>query len=55
MKTYIVFVDGNEVGKVKAKSHNAAEKKAYVCFKGRMKTTDEYEQKLRISVEYTEV
>jgi len=28
MKTYIVFVNANEVGYIKAGSHNAAEKKA---------------------------
>lgn len=28
MKTYIVYVDGREVGMIKAASHNAAEKKA---------------------------
>lgn len=27
MKTYIVYVDGVEVGMIKAASHNAAEKK----------------------------
>jgi hypothetical protein len=28
MKTYIVYIDGNEMGYIKAASHNAAEKKA---------------------------
>lgn len=28
MKTYIVYVDGDERGYIKAASHNAAEKKA---------------------------
>lgn len=28
MKTYIVYVDGEEKGYIKAGSHNAAEKKA---------------------------
>jgi len=28
MKTYIVYVDGIEVGYIKASSHNSAEKKA---------------------------
>ena len=28
MKTYIVYIYGKEVGMIKAKSHNAAEKKA---------------------------
>lgn len=28
MKTYIVYVDGDEVGMIKASNHNAAEKKA---------------------------
>jgi hypothetical protein len=28
MKTYIIYVDGEEVGYIKAGSHNSAEKKA---------------------------
>lgn len=28
MKTYIVYVNGEEMGMIKAASHNAAEKKA---------------------------
>lgn len=44
MKTYIVYVDGDEVGMIKAASHNAAEKKAQKKYPGRM-----------VSVAYTEV
>lgn len=44
MKTYIVFVDGMEVGMLKAGSHNAAEKKAAKKYPGR-----------HVSVAYTEV
>jgi len=44
VKTYIVFVDGNEVGLIKAKGHNAAEKKAQAKYPGRS-----------VSVAYTEV
>lgn len=44
MKTYIVYVDGVEVGMIKAGSHNAAEKKAQKKFPGKS-----------VSVAYTEV
>jgi len=44
MKTYIVYVDGNEVGMIKAGSHNAAEKKA----KAKYPTA-------QVSVAYTEI
>lgn len=44
MKTYIVYVDGREVERIKAGSHNAAEKKAQKKYPGR-----------NVSVEYTEV
>ena len=44
MKTYIVYVDGNEVGTLKAGSHNAAEKKAQKKYPGKS-----------VSVAYTEV
>lgn len=44
MKTYRVFVDGIEVGLIKAGGHNAAEKKARAKYPGR-----------QVSVEYTEV
>lgn len=44
MKTYIVYVDGNECGMIKAPSHNAAEKKATKKFPNK-----------NIQVEYTEV
>ena len=36
MKTYIVYVDGIEVGYIKAASHNAAEKKAQKKYTGRL-------------------
>lgn len=32
MKTYIVYINGEEKGIIKAASHNAAEKKAKVKF-----------------------
>jgi hypothetical protein len=44
MKTYLVYVDGNEVGMIKAGSHNAAEKKAQAKYPGK-----------QVSVAYTEV
>lgn len=44
MKTYIVYVDGIEVGLIKAASHNAAEKKAQLKYPGK-----------NVSVAYTEV
>lgn len=44
MKVYIVYVDGEECGTVRAGSHNAAERKAQKKFPGR-----------HVSVEYTEV
>ncbi len=44
MKTYIVYVDGEEVGMIHAGSHNAAEKKAQKKYPGR-----------NVSVAYTEV
>lgn len=45
MKTYIVYVDGNEVpGYIRAASHNAAEKKAQKKYPGK-----------NVSVAYTEV
>jgi hypothetical protein len=46
MKTYIVYVNGVEVGYIKAGSHNAAEKKAFKKYKGDCRT---------ISVAYTEL
>ena len=42
-KTYIVYVDGDEVGTIKAGSHNAAEKKAKLKHPGK-----------NVSVSYTE-
>lgn len=45
MKTYIVYVDGNEVGYIKAGSHNAAEKKA----------KQKYPNANDVSVAYTEI
>ena len=44
MKTYIVYVDGDEKGTIKAGSHNAAEKKAKAKYPGK-----------QVSVAYTEV
>lgn len=44
MKTYIVYVDGEEAGMIKAASHNAAEKKAKKKYPGK-----------QVSVAYTEV
>jgi len=44
MKTYIVYVDGEERGMIKAWSHNAAEKKAQAKYPGKS-----------VSVAYTEV
>jgi len=47
MKTYIVYVNGNEVGMIKAASHNAAEKKAQAKYPT--------VPKFHVSVAYTEV
>ena len=47
MKTYIVYVNGNEVGMIKAASHNAAEKKAQAKHPTVLK--------FHVSVAYTEV
>lgn len=44
MKVYIVYVDGEERGMIRAGSHNAAEKKAQKLYPGR-----------RVSVAYTEI
>lgn len=44
MKTYIVYVDGDQVGYIKAGSHNAAEKKAQKKHPGK-----------NITVAYTEL
>ena len=46
MKTYIVYVNGNEVGYIKAGNHNSAELKAFKKYKGDCRT---------ISVCYTEL
>jgi len=35
MKVYIVYVDGEEVGYIKAKDHNTAEKKAQKQYPGK--------------------
>ncbi len=54
MKTYIVYVDGEEVGMIHAGSHNAAEKKA-------QKKADKahaaapFLPKVNVSVAYTEI
>jgi hypothetical protein len=47
MKTYIVYLNGEEVGYIKAENHNRAEKKA------REKYSDEPPH--AISVVYTEI
>lgn len=47
MKTYIVYVKGEEKGMIKAASHNAAEKKARKMYPD--------EPEFNVSVEYTEV
>jgi len=47
MKTYIVYVDGLEVRKIKAGNHNAAEKKAQKLYPALPRH--------RVSVAYTEV
>ena len=52
MKTYIVYLDGVERGKVQAGSHNAAEKKAQDKYAGKTATPEE---RRRVSVAYTEV
>jgi len=44
MKTFIVYVDGIEVGTIKAAGHNSAEKKAQKKYPGKA-----------VSVAYTEV
>lgn len=44
MKSYIVYVDGEERDMIKAGSHNAAEKKAQKKYPGK-----------QVSVAYTEV
>lgn len=44
MKTYIIYVDGQEVGYIKAGSHNSAEKKAQKKYEGR-----------HVMVAYTEI
>jgi hypothetical protein len=44
MKLYIIYVDGEECGTVRAASHNAAERKAQAKYPGR-----------NVSVAYTEV
>ena len=44
MKVYIIYVDGVEVGMIRAAHHNAAEKKAQKKYPGR-----------QVTVAYTEV
>ena len=46
MKTFIVYLKGIEVGYLKAKNHNDAEKKAFKKYKGDCRT---------VSVAYTEL
>lgn len=50
MKTYIVYVNGVEVGTIKANSHNAAEKKAKAKY-----PKEAAANPLGVTVEYTEV
>lgn len=55
MKTYIVYLDGNELPQskwIKAASHNAAEKRAQDKYAGKQATPEE---RRRVSVAYTEV
>jgi len=47
MKVFIVYVDGEEVGKIKAKNHNAAEEKAWKMYPNK--------DKWSVSVAYTEI
>jgi len=47
MKTYIVYVNGIEVGYIKAANHNAAEKKAQKKYNDHKPTS--------VSVAYTEL
>jgi hypothetical protein len=49
MKTYIVYLDGREVGMIKASSHNAAEKKAKARYANHVLIGRD------VSVAYTEV
>lgn len=51
MKTYIVYVKGNEVGKIKAANHNAAEKKAQAQAAKKYPGVEAWQ----VSVAYTEV
>ena len=51
MKTYIVYVDGNEVGLIKAANQNAAEKKA----QRKYAVGTNADGVSRVSVAYTEV
>lgn len=48
MKTYIVYIDGKEMGYIKAGSHNAAEKKA-------KKKYEKQHPGRNVSVAYTEL
>lgn len=48
MKTYVVYVNGEEVGMLKAAHHNAAEKKAKAKFGSKNPGKD-------VAVEYTEI
>jgi hypothetical protein len=50
MKTYIVYVNGNEACMIKAASHNAAEKKAKAKF-----PKEAAANPLGVTVSYTEV
>ena len=53
MKNYIVYVNGNKVGMIKAASHNAAEKKAQKMYPD--PNIGKAPSFHNVSVEYTEV
>jgi len=54
MKTYIVYFNGVEVGYLKAKDHNTAEKKAQQRA-DKMHKANPWFPRARVSVAYTEV
>ena len=54
MKTYIVYINGTEVGYIKAGSHNAAEKKAQKIY-APVRSRDGFHQEAMVSVAYTEL
>lgn len=54
MKTYIVYVNGIEVGYIKAGSHNSAEKKAKKKH-APIRSHDGFHDESAVSVAYTEL